>query len=555
MNLKRCAAAALAAMGALVLPAASPASVSVGHSGWFWGNPLPQGNTLRALDFKGGTGYAAGDFGTLLRSSDGGATWTGVQTGITSDLDSIDVISPTSVVIAGGCSARRSDDGGTTFRRLPFTPSELSCPEGVQSMSFPSTNVGYLLLRDGTLLSTTDGGDSFSRMTAIPNSRAKGGAETGADIVFSTTTNGVAVTSAAVYRTMDGGNTWTRVQGVNALLHSVWFASPSTGYAVGDGGLLLATTNGGVTWSQRPLAGASPANFTSIRCVALTCLLATDNGSHLVRTTDGGITASEISPSTLPVFAAAFASPTRAVAAGRDGVTVLSDDAGVTFSPVPASGGRIVGPFSRLRATSASVAFATGRTGSLARTADGGQTWTDLDVPTTGNVLDVSFPHPKDGYALDSNATLFKTTDGGGNWSLLNTGMLSQPGSVLALDADHVFVIGPRGLRRSGNGGNSFGPAHGPIARAPLQQGDVARGAVFVYGPHDLFVSMNRGASWRAIKRPTRKALRRVDFITSRVGFALDAQGKMWSTSNRGHHWTQLVANGVCDRRHRIEHR
>ena len=42
-------------------------------------------------------------------------------------------------------------------------------------MSFPSGNVGFILLHDGTLLSTGDGGSSFSRKTAIPNSAVKGG--------------------------------------------------------------------------------------------------------------------------------------------------------------------------------------------------------------------------------------------------------------------------------------------------------------------------------------------------------------------------------------------
>src|SRR2546421_1805480 len=65
-----CAAALLAA-----LPALAPASVQVGSSGWQWGNPLPQGNTLRSISFAGANGYAAGDFGTLLRTTDGGTTW------------------------------------------------------------------------------------------------------------------------------------------------------------------------------------------------------------------------------------------------------------------------------------------------------------------------------------------------------------------------------------------------------------------------------------------------------------------------------------------------
>ena len=50
--------AALAGLGT----APSSAAVQVSQSGWQWGNPTPQGNTIRAIDFNGGRGYAIGDF-------------------------------------------------------------------------------------------------------------------------------------------------------------------------------------------------------------------------------------------------------------------------------------------------------------------------------------------------------------------------------------------------------------------------------------------------------------------------------------------------------------
>src|SRR5512132_430707 len=74
------------------LPAVAPASVQVGSSGWQWGNPLPQGNTLRSMSFAGATGYAAGDFGTLLRTSDGGSTWTGLLSGTFTNLTEVQAI-------------------------------------------------------------------------------------------------------------------------------------------------------------------------------------------------------------------------------------------------------------------------------------------------------------------------------------------------------------------------------------------------------------------------------------------------------------------------------
>src|SRR6266550_3099697 len=88
----------------LGLPAAAQAApVAVAHAGWTWGNPRPQGDTLSAIDFQGQRGYVVGEFGTMLRTDDGGATWSGVSTGLTEDLTEVQMISPSSVVIAGGC--------------------------------------------------------------------------------------------------------------------------------------------------------------------------------------------------------------------------------------------------------------------------------------------------------------------------------------------------------------------------------------------------------------------------------------------------------------------
>ena len=43
------------------------------QSGWFWQNPLPQGNDLLAVSFTdANTGTAVGSGGTILRTTNGG---------------------------------------------------------------------------------------------------------------------------------------------------------------------------------------------------------------------------------------------------------------------------------------------------------------------------------------------------------------------------------------------------------------------------------------------------------------------------------------------------
>ena len=44
---------------------------------WKWQNPIPAGNPLYAVFFTDPThGYAAGDAGTILKTTDGGSAWT-----------------------------------------------------------------------------------------------------------------------------------------------------------------------------------------------------------------------------------------------------------------------------------------------------------------------------------------------------------------------------------------------------------------------------------------------------------------------------------------------
>src|SRR5436305_14720219 len=98
-------------VASLLAAVPSGAAVSVGHSGWRWGNPLPQGNTIRVLDFNGGTGYAAGDFGTLLKTPDAGATCTGLPRGLPPTHSRSDPLSPPTVRRRGRRSGRRPASG------------------------------------------------------------------------------------------------------------------------------------------------------------------------------------------------------------------------------------------------------------------------------------------------------------------------------------------------------------------------------------------------------------------------------------------------------------
>ena len=93
------------AVGALALaPAAAPAAVQVGSSGWQWGNPLPQGNTIRAMSFACATGLRSRRLRHAAAHDDAGATWTGLPAGTFTNLTEVQAIDGAAVLPAAAAS-------------------------------------------------------------------------------------------------------------------------------------------------------------------------------------------------------------------------------------------------------------------------------------------------------------------------------------------------------------------------------------------------------------------------------------------------------------------
>jgi photosystem II stability/assembly factor-like uncharacterized protein len=533
-SLLRRAALFFASAAALVLLTGAGAGVSTPHSGWYSGNPLLGPNSLLDVACSGQTCYAAGQFGTLLKSSDGGATWAGIVTGLTLDLPRVRLAggSPDRVLVGGGCAVRRSDDGGETFFRLPFTAADSGCPAQLASLSFPSTSVGYLLLADGRVLSTADGGRSFSRRTTVP-----GGAAT--DIACPAERTCFAVNaSGLVERTTDGAVSWTEVGRGGAALLGLGIAGPNTLFAVGVNQTVLKSSDAGATWQRKTVRNIPAADFRVIRCAdALRCLIATQSGTQVVRTIDGGETFTSVVPSNDQTFAVEFGAGSRAIAAGALGSAEVSNDAGSTWTAV---GNRIAGSFLTLAAASDSVAYAGGRQGVLARTGDGGQSWSNVSPPTDSTVIGLAGAGPDRLYVLASDGTLQRSDNGGVSYRLLNPSV--RPMSIAALDADRLLLIGPRGVVRSTNGGETFQTV---VRGTVLSAADMAPGAVVAYGARAAVFSTDAGARWRRIAVPRRRSIRDLDFATVRVGFVLDTRGALWRTANGGRSWQQLFTLGT----------
>jgi photosystem II stability/assembly factor-like uncharacterized protein len=391
----------------------------------------------------------------------------------------------------------------------------------------------------------------------VPGTSAAGGSAASGDIWFTAVNTGVVSAGNKIYQTTDGATSWTPVSPAlpdAATIEGFDFVSATDGYAVGAGGTVLSTTNGGTTWgapdtgSPAPVsavAGGESAGLRSISCASVNvCLVANSKGNQLIRTLDAGVTWSAVSPVSNGVFGVGFSSLTRATAVGTGGATVVSNDAGATWATISSGA---AGAFTGLRAQSATTAFAFGAGGALARTTDGGNSWGAVGVSTSEAIVDVAFPSAEKGFVLDANGVLLRSNNAGASWQFLDTGTSAHPRALAAPDDKTVVLVGPKGVRRSGDSGDSFGPAAGKgLKKAILSDLDKAGSALFVYGSKTIFVSTSAGKSWKRFKTPSKvKSFSDLDMVSVKAGYLLDTKDELWVTRNAGKKWTRVETTGA----------
>ena len=133
-------------------------NVSFSQPGWFWQNPLPQGNSLGSVKFiNTSTGWAVGSLGTILRTTNGGTTWTLQLSGTTNNLSGVSFTDANNGTAVGNYGTIvRTTDGGANWNSQSS-----STTNSLWSISFTDANNGTAVGRGGTILRTTNGGGTF----------------------------------------------------------------------------------------------------------------------------------------------------------------------------------------------------------------------------------------------------------------------------------------------------------------------------------------------------------------------------------------------------------
>ena len=253
----------------------------------------------------------------------------------------------------GSCALRRSDDGGQTFTRLPWTATDLRCAAPVAAFDFPTDQTGYLALEDGSVLSTADGGRTWSRKTSIPVTR-RGQPAVQADRHHVPHADDRGRREPVRRDLPDHGRGELVDPGPRGHRRSSTASTSVTalvGYAVGSGGIVLRTDDGGLTWTAE---GAAPAGGAAQHPLRHAARLPADERrpKPCCAPSTERATWSSVTASTQKIQAASFSSPTersRPATAGPQCSPTTRARRGVRSASGSAR------PSQRVRALSASV--------------------------------------------------------------------------------------------------------------------------------------------------------------------------------------------------------
>jgi len=500
-------------------------------------------------------------YGTLYKSTDGGATW---KARVLAEVMALDPEHP-STIYAGGSNLLRSDDGGQTWADISPQP---EFQGGLHLQALAVAPGGVLLAADGPrLLRSADGGQTWaivSRDVLDIRSILVDPADPRRAYYLS---------DRALYRSDDGGAHWTlagQPGSAGASFYGAGFtlapSAPKTLYVLLPNDHIFRSDDGATTWravgtpprTEFPVSLlVDPRSPGKLYAAGVGAPFASTDGGRSWRKIDAGLPRLSDNQ-TLPVLSLALA-PSRPeiLFAGTQGWGVArSESSGKQWRTGDQTGfnaADVLGlQFHPQRPETVYLFQSEGRT---FRSTDDGRTWQPFARAFARNGLDGLAFDPADPdllYASDSVAT-WKSANGGKTWV-----WLSPPQGQLASLGPQILLASRCGISRSTNGGRTWkavipcSTPDGEGSRLPksLWVDPRTPGTAYVHfyiqgNTHprgqEAFRSQDGGATWTrlALTSPTYLAVAPSD---SRILYAVDA-GVLLRSADGGGSWKAVNRN------------
>jgi photosystem II stability/assembly factor-like uncharacterized protein len=506
--------------------------------------PRPTGMTILGVDIVPGTtqAWTVGQYGLILHSTDGGATWAnqlsptnaqldcvrfldplhgwalgnevlytidggitwqkGTRAGSFATLNKVDFVDLLNGWACGTGTIMRTTDGGRSWKAIT---SPIASPDNISGLDFVDLSHGWVVGASGIIYATSDGGASWAAQTnlSIPYGR----------LSFVSATEGWAGENDILLHTTDGGKTWARqTLPAGSFLIDLFFLDPVHGWEAGFYTAVMATTNGGATWSN-PLGGQARYGLAPF-------------GFYFGR----------------PLESIRFADALTGVAAGLDGIIYSTTDGGQTWTPRQSGSATAT---NRIRGTDSLHVWAANDGGEILYTTDGGKWWNRVNPSQSGSFSDVKFlPDNLTGFA--AGGSLWRSGDGGKSWTDMVQPTQMGISHLDTLDGRLILAVGMNGfgatVGRSTDGGATWTVQLLSDIGLP---GTIARDVQMV-SPTVAYLTVNNfvakttdgGLTWRKVYEDIFFGVSRVTFADALNGWTNNANG-LAHTTDGGATWTQ----------------
>jgi photosystem II stability/assembly factor-like uncharacterized protein len=256
--------------------------------------------------------------------------------------------------------------------------------------------------------------------------------------------------------------------------------------AVGPRGLILVSTDGGNTWTQRH--ASVDVTLTSVTCIGSHIGFAVGHEETLLRTMDDGLSWQLVRTSVegVPLLRVRFFDPDIGFATGGSGVLYSTRDGGNTWSRSVVTTDDDFDPhlFDVALLGGGQLVLA-GEAGRLFRSNDNGVTWHELPSPYTGSFFGLATPTPNTLIAFGMLGHAFISDDAGNSWDELpNLQHESFFSSTIA--GGRIYLVGA-------DGAVATSPSEDPRRLSLVPAPDRANISGLVATPGGLVYATDRG--------------------------------------------------------------
>lgn len=215
-------------------------------------------DALYAMSINGKEGLAVGAAGLMLATSDGGATWEKVDSGTEFGLFGIGVagdhrlvVGQRGTVLLGGADGK-------------WTPGQSSTESRLLNVDVNTAGLAIAVGEFGTIMRSKDGGKTWEQRPVDWASFRDDGYEPHIYAVDVQDSGRIVIGAEFAYiiTSDDGGETFQLAHKGEKSVFAMDLLPDGTGYAVGQEGLVMKTSDNGATWSE--LSTNSNANLFGI---------------------------------------------------------------------------------------------------------------------------------------------------------------------------------------------------------------------------------------------------------------------------------------------------